>query len=128
MVAQVSTPVNACGPIHTGYLAGDQRRLWVACPVCRERGILGWLAVDFDLRLLEPETREPIGPEPPPVVAAVEWSAADGSDAALVCRRCAHRWSDADRMRAVDAGEWVPERPEITGRRSFHIWAGYSPL
>ena len=78
--------------------------------------------------LLEPETREPIGPEPPPVVAAVEWSAADGSDAALVCRRCAHRWSDADRIRAVDAGEWVPERPEITGRRSFHIWAGYSPL
>ena len=128
MVAQVSTPVNAGGPIHTGYLAGDQRRLWVACPVCRERGILGWLAVDFDLRSLDPETREPIGPEPPPVVAAVEWSAADGSDAALVCRRCAHRWSDADRIRAVDAGEWVPERPEITGRRSFHIWAGYSPL
>ena len=128
MVAQVSTPVNAGGPIHTGYLAGDQRRLWVACPVCRERGILGWLAVDFDLRSLDPETREPIGPEPPPVVAAVEWSAADGLDAALVCRRCAHRWSDADRMRAVDGGEWVPERPEITGRRSFHIWAGYSPL
>ena len=128
MVAQVSTPVNAGGPIHTGYLAGDQRRLWVACPVCRERGILGWLAVDFDLRSLDPETREPIGPEPPPVVAAVEWSAADGLDAALVCRRCAHRWSDADRMRAVDAGEWVPERPEIKGRRSFHIWAGYSPL
>ena len=128
MVAQVSTPVNAGGPIHTGYLAGDQRRLWVACPVCLERGILGWLAVDFDLRSLDPETREPIGPEPPPVVAAVEWSAADGLDAALVCRRCAHRWSDADRIRAVDAGEWVPERPEITGRRSFHIWAGYSPL
>ena len=133
MVAQVSTPVNAGGPIHTGYLTGDQRRLWVACPACRERGLLGWLAVDFDLRLLDPETREPIGPEPPPVVAAVEWSADDGSDAALVCRRCAHRWSDADRIRAVEGGEWVPERPRgdrhrSGGRRSYHIWAGYSPL
>ena len=128
MVAQVSTPVNAGGPIHTGYLAGDQRRLWVACPACHERGILGWLAVDFDLRAVDPVTREPIGPEPPPVVAAVEWSADDGSDAAFVCRRCAHRWSDGDRLRAVEGGEWIPERPEVTGRRSFHIWAGYSPL
>lgn len=130
-IAQVSSPVNVGGPIHSGFLAGDQRRFFVSCPGCGERGILGWLGVDFDLvNLLEPDQVDrPPRQVPAPIVAAVEWHAADGSDAALVCRSCRRRWSDLDRDRAVAGGEWVAENPAAPpGRRSYHIWAAYSPL
>ena len=114
-IAQVSTPVNEHGPIHSGFLAGDQRRFVVACPHCDTPGILGWLGVDFGARS--------------PIVAAVQWEAADGADAAFVCRECGATWSDADRAAAVDGGQWVPENPDApAGHRSYHIWAGYSPL
>ena len=117
MVAQVSTPVNTGGASHAGFLGGDQRRFVVACPGCGRSGILGWQGMDFDAKT--------------PIVAAVDWNAPDGSDAALVCRTPACRmwWTDTQRATAVAGGRWVAENPDSpTWRRSFHIWAAYSPL
>ena len=114
-IARVSTPVNVGGPIDSGFKAGDQRRFVVACPHCRSRGILGWLGVDFGAKTK--------------VVAAVGWTASNGADAALTCRECGAVWSESDRAGAVAAGEWVAERTDApAGRRSYHVWAAYSPM
>ena len=114
-IARVSTPVNVGGPIDSGFKAGDQRRFVVACPHCRARGILGWLGVDFGAKTK--------------VVAAVGWTASNGADAALTCRECGAVWSESDRAGAVAAGEWVAERTDApAGRRSYHVWAAYSPM
>ena len=100
-----STPRMKNGAIHTRFKAGDRRYFHVPCPLpgCEWVGRLTW--------------------------EMVRWEAEDGSDAAIHCEACGHRWSDADRYRSVAVGQWVAEVAEgVPGRRSYHIWAAYSPF
>ena len=45
------------------------------------------------------------------------------------CPACKHSLTDAERLSSVEAGHWIPTATAVDQTvRSYHMWAGYSPL
>lgn len=62
------------------------------------------------------------------VWAGVKWTDEDPSTARYQCDACDQLWTEPEKMRAVDAGEWIAEHPERGRRvRGFHLNELYSP-
>ena len=106
-VLVVSTPtVDALGRVWREWSGGSRGEWLGRCPHCRELVSMDWDRVDFD--------RDPDGYWLP-------------ETAALVCGRCAVRWSESDRLAAANAGCYVHEDPEHP-QRTFrvpgpaHLW------
>jgi phage terminase large subunit GpA-like protein len=96
-----STPtVKGFSRIDQAYEESDQRRYHVPCPHCGEFQVLAW--------------------------ANVRWEADRPTTAKYLCNSCGTLWNDAERMRAVEAGEWRAERP-FTAVAGFALSELYSP-
>ena len=101
------------------YARGDQRLWMVTCRGCQREGPIAWDAAHA-ARLLGD------GDRPAFCVHVAEGAASQ--TAAIVCA-CGRRWSERDRLRAIEGGRWVPQAAESADPtyRSFYIWAGSSP-
>ena len=107
ILLESSTPtLKGASRIESAFEEGDRRRFHVPCPHCGHRQVLRWSNVkwsqDAEGRHL-PETARYLCSGP----------------------GCGAMWSDADRIEAVRAGDWVAERP-FRGHASFHISELYS--
>ena len=100
-IVMVSTPTNkGASRIEAAYEESDQRQYYVPCHDCGHKQVLKW--------------------------GQVQWEKDKPETASYICEGCGSVWDDADRYRAVRAGEWVAQNPEhkIAG---FHLSGLYSP-
>ena len=100
-IVMVSTPTNkGASRIELAYEESDQRQYFVPCHDCGHKQVLKW--------------------------GQVQWEKDKPETASYICEGCGSVWDDADRYRAVRAGEWVAQNPEhkIAG---FHLSGLYSP-
>ena len=100
-IVMVSTPTNkGASRIELAYEESDQRQYYVPCHDCGHKQMLKW--------------------------SQVQWEKDQPETANYICEGCGSVWDDADRYRAVRAGEWVAQNPEhkIAG---FHLSGLYSP-
>ena len=99
-----STPTLENAPIDSWHRQGDQRRFYVPCSSCGTMHPYEW--------------------------KNVTWQDRDPTTARLTCPACAHEIDDAERVAALEYGEWIAEHPDRTDDRivSFHIWEAYSPF
>jgi phage terminase large subunit GpA-like protein len=81
------------------------RRVWeVRCPRCAGPPfVINWSHLQW------PKTKGPDG----------KTTRHHTRDAYLVCPSCEAHLSEAERIAMVEAGEWVPLSPEVTGRRGY---------
>lgn len=100
----ISSPKLRNGRIHRWFQRGDQRRFYVPCPDCGHMHTLAWANVKF-------VDRDPLTAE-------------------LECPACHVRFGDAERIAALQFGEWRAEGAQTAepGIVSFHLWEAYSPL
>ena len=106
----LSTPtVEAVSNINRWWLAGDQRKFHVPCPLCGVRQPLVWGA----------------GLE----VGGLRWPKGDPDKALYECVSCAGRWPEWRKVDMLPEGVWVPALPGNGGGkiRSYHINALYYP-
>lgn len=97
----VSTPtLKGLSRIEQAYEHSDQRKCWVPCPYCEEPQVLSWKNVRWDED--KPET------------------------AAIHCMHCGVIWSEGDRLKAIQAGEWHASKP-FRGIAGVHLSELYSP-
>lgn len=83
------------------FQQGDQRYFHLPCPVCEKAQPLEW--------------------------RNVRWPPGKPREAGYVCDGCGVLWTDADKLRALARGQWVPSA-EFDGRiRSYHLSGLYSP-
>ena len=103
------TPTVAGSNIDRAYGESDQRELYIPCPSCGHRqSMMGkfYKQVRWDSGL---PTREE-----------------QAASAKYHCESCDAAWSDAERMAAVERGEWRGSRP-FNGVAGFWISQLYSP-
>jgi phage terminase large subunit GpA-like protein len=97
----ISSPtIKTMSRIETAYEESDQRRYWVPCPHCQEPQTLKW--------------------------KQVRWPTGKPETAQYMCPHCGALWSDSERWRAIEKGEWRAERP-FNGTAGFHLNGIYSP-
>lgn len=97
----LSTPIDkGASRIDQLYQAGSRSSFWLPCPHCRN-----WL-------LLLPEYVLPVG-----------------DDFLLHCPHCGDPWTHADKLAALEGGEWRAANPEAlaAGRHSYHLNQFYAP-
>jgi phage terminase large subunit GpA-like protein len=95
------------GRIWKEYQAGDQRHYHVPCPDCTEAHVLNYDNLRYDATV--------------------------GADAVRLatkykCPRCRRPWDDQQRRKAVAGGHWQASQAGVSGIRSFHYNALYSPF
>jgi len=96
-----STPtIKGRSRIEAAFAESDQRRFWVPCPHCGAYQLLVW--------------------------HQVKWSDDDPDTAAYACVECGVLWTDAERWRSVNRGEWRAGA-EFRGTAGFHLNELYSP-
>jgi phage terminase large subunit GpA-like protein len=103
------TPTIPGSNIDRAYEESDQRELYIPCPSCGHRqSMIGKFhkQVKWDDSL---PTREE-----------------QAASAHYHCEACESRWSDAERIAAVDKGAWIAKKP-FTGVAGFWISQLYSP-
>ena len=83
-----STPTDDQGPIWKVYQAGDQRKLYVPCPMCGVEHIMVWSSFRIDMDLAKSD--------PAAAVAGAHYE----------CPHCKGKWFDRERFAAIDAGKW----------------------
>lgn len=92
-----STPLQkATSRIWPLFESGDRRRYFVPCPRCESMQFLKW--------------------------SQVQWNKGDPSSARYQCEICGQPWTEGERIRATQAGEWRGERswnPSMP--RSYHL-------
>jgi phage terminase large subunit GpA-like protein len=102
-----STPtLKDASPIWALYESTEQHKYHVACPGCKVSQVLVWGQVKWEGKGDERKT----------------W---------YECPHCQHHWTEAERLRAVQKGEWKPTAQSQPGselRRGYHLWAAYSPF
>lgn len=112
-----STPtVKGASRIEAGFLQGDQRRFYVACPDCGEAQHLKWSQITWDGRQstgFDDADRD--------VAEGVEHLP---ETAAYVCEHCGSCWDDGQRLAAIRGAEaaghgWKAAKP-FKGHASFH--------
>ena len=104
-IGMFSTPTNkGASRIETAFEESDKRSYYVPCPHCGEKHTLKW--------------------------AQVRWDEGKPESAHYVCEDCGSVWDDADRIRAIRAGEWVAENPggRIAGFRLSGLYSPWTPL
>ena len=102
-IFQSSSPTLTTGAISVAHARGDKRIFMVPCPACSDEHELRW--------------------------EDVHWPPGAPDAAHFECPVCQHPWSETDRLTAVTAGYWKPTAtPSDLTVRSYHMWAGYSPL
>lgn len=98
-----STPTDDRG-IWQDYLQGDQRKLFVKCPFCKQPQIMEWASFKLDMAVAKENPSKAI------------------RDCHYECTHCKHIWTDDDRYKAIDAGEWAPTvKPKDPKRHSFQM-------
>lgn len=87
-ILRFSSPTNDLTDFHKAYIQGDQRKLYVKCHACKAEQVMVWggFRVDMDLAQTDPG-------------AAV-------SGAHYECPHCHAPWTDEQRWKAIDRGEW----------------------
>lgn len=110
-----STPtIMGASRIHTGFLEGDQRRYYVACPDCDEAQYFRWEQVHWSGRKSKDikTAEEDIGQDHQPETAR------------YCCVACGSLWDDGQRIAAIRTAErrghgWKATKP-FKGHASFH--------
>lgn len=101
-VLLMSTPGDAdTSRIEPAFLASDQRRFYVRCGECDHPQTLKW--------------------------SGVVWTNDDPATARYGCEHCGSLWGDAERVEALQTGEWIAEFPERK-TAGFHLNELYSPF
>jgi phage terminase large subunit GpA-like protein len=97
-----STPtLKGASLIEREFEAGDMRRFHVECPHCGERQVLRWSNVKADLTLTS------------------AWYACEHNGCCI---------EEHHKPAMLAGGVWIPEKPEVKNRRSYHISAIYAPI
>jgi len=97
----VSTPtVKNASRIEAEWLDSDQREYYVKCPHCEASQTLKW--------------------------RNVHWEEGKAQTACYTCEECGAAWTDADRFKAIKAGEWISTQPD-SGIAGFRLSGLYSP-
>ncbi len=110
-IVKFSTPTDDQGEIAQGYELGDKRLLHVACPYCQADQVMRWKSFKIDLKLAARDARR-----------AVE-------EAAYHCPECKAGWTEHDRIRAIEQGEWRPSAtPKEPKTVSYWIPSWLSPF
>lgn len=102
-----STPTDDQGPIWRVWLAGDQRKLHVNCPLCGIEQIMVWSSFKIDMDLAKTD--------PAAAVAGAHYE----------CPHCKGHWGDRERFAAIDGGVWRPTaipRNPLARTFSFPSW------
>lgn len=98
----VSTPTEkGASRIEAAYADSDQRKYFVKCKDCGEDQELMW--------------------------ANVRWTDSNPNTAEYSCEHCGSLWNDADRWRAIRAGEWRKTAEGDGKTAGFHLSGLYSP-
>lgn len=101
-----STPtLKDASRIEDYYRQSDQRRYHVPCPVCHVLQPLWWKHLKWEKDA-----------EGQPIPASVHYA----------CPDCGGTWTEEQKFPAMQAGQWIPARPERE-MRGYHINALYSP-
>ena len=101
-IVLVSTPTErGASRIEAAYEESDKRKYFAECPHCEEKQELKW--------------------------ANVRWADGDLSGAEYLCDGCGTMWNDADRYKAIRAGEWRATAQGDGKTAGFHLSALYSP-
>ena len=101
----VSTPtIKNASRIEAEWLDSDQREYYVKCPHCESSQTLKW--------------------------KNVHWEEGKAQTACYVCQDCGVAWTDADRFKAIKAGEWIATQPDsgIAGLRLSGLYSPWVPL
>ncbi len=97
-----STPtLKGASLIEREFEAGDMRRFHLACPHCGERIVLRWSNVKADAALTS------------------AWYQCEYNGCCI---------EEHHKPVMLAGGVWVPDRPEVKNRRSYHISALYTPI
>lgn len=97
-----STPtLKGASLIEREFESGDMRRFHVECPHCGERQMLRWSHVKANTQLTE------------------AWYACEHNGCVI---------EEHHKPAMLAAGVWIPEKPEVKNRRSYHISAIYAPI
>lgn len=97
----VSTPtIKNASRIEAEWLDSDQREYYVKCPHCEASQTLKW--------------------------SNVHWEEGKAQTACYTCQDCGVAWTDADRFKAIKAGEWIATQPD-SGIAGFRLSGLYSP-
>jgi phage terminase large subunit GpA-like protein len=109
-ILKVSTPTTqALSRITRDYNRSDRRSYLVPCPLCGERQKLVWPQIRFRSDEIDEGSR----------IVHEAW---------YECARCKGRIEESSKAELLEAGAWVPERPELSDRiRGYHLSALYSP-
>lgn len=100
-----STPtVQGISRIEKSWEESDQRRYYVSCPHCEARQTLKWENFKWD------KTED--GKHLP-------------ETAHFRCEANGCRIEERDKLRLINGGEWIAEKP-FNGHAGFHVWAAYS--
>lgn len=106
-----STPIFTGDLIDQEYKLSDQRKYFVPCPHCSEMQTLDWHNVKFEFR----EEQGKNVPVP--------------STAKYVCPHCSQPWTELEKTRAVNSGEWRKTNPNAPRHKAgFYINRLYSPF
>ena len=107
-----STPTIADDAIHKEFLQGDQRYFHIPCEHCGHEQ-----TIEFSHLVIPKEVDEETGD-------ILNWFP---DQAHYPCIECGTLWSDADKIRSVAKGRWIPTYPEKS-YRSYQLSEMYSPL
>jgi phage terminase large subunit GpA-like protein len=111
----VSTPtIRGLSRIEREYLLSDQRRYFLACPMCGHRDFITWSAHDWFGATSGAHHW-------------IEWDEGNPETARMVCAGCSARVEEQHKTAMLTGGEWRITNPD--GRYvGFHLSALYSPL
>ena len=100
-ICLVSTPtVKTESRIEAAFEESDQRHYLVSCPACGIGQQLNW--------------------------SRVRWPDADPGGASYHCEHCDRAWTEIERKKSLQTGEWVATG-EFNGTAGFHLNGLYSP-
>ncbi len=108
LVVLASTPTTKHGIISEQFELSDQRYYHVPCPHCGVKQKLIWDQLKFG-EDHDPDRIEREG------------------DAWYECIACAGKIKEQHRYKMLMGGEWIPDRPEVTTHRGYHLSVLYSP-
>lgn len=97
-----STPtLKGASLIEREYESGDMRRYHVECPHCGERMVMRWSNIKANSMLTE------------------AWYQCEANGCCI---------EEHHKPAMLAGGVWIPEKPEVKNRRSYHISALYAPI
>ena len=109
---RVCSPTVEAGNIWTSFMAGDQRLPYVACPHCSFEQVMRWSpSAEQKQRALE------AGRTLPDRMVTWDRHTSTGAwkpeTAAYTCECCGERWSEGDRLRALEQIRWRQSKPFV---------------